>query len=77
LKLAYTVAEAVDATGIGQSKLYEYMKSGQLPAKKAGGTTLILADVLRAFLEGLTDRPNDLVGAAVKDGLPTARRRRC
>jgi excisionase family DNA binding protein len=55
MKLAYTIKEAVDATGIGQSAIYEELTTGRLAAKKRGGTTLIEADELKAFIARLPD----------------------
>lgn len=52
-RLAYTIAEAVRASGIGRTKLYELIREGRLEARKAGGRTLIPADALRALLDGL------------------------
>ncbi|ESQ81190.1 helix-turn-helix domain-containing protein [Asticcacaulis sp. YBE204] len=50
-KLAYRIEEAVQATGLGRSFLYEAMKSGELPAFKIGGRRLIGRDELVAFID--------------------------
>ncbi len=51
-RLAYTVADAVSASGIGRTTLYGLMGSGQLPFVKLGNRTLIR----RADLERLLER---------------------
>ncbi len=51
-KLAYRVDEAVKASGLGRSFLYEHMASGDLPSIRIGGRRLILHDDLVAFLRG-------------------------
>ena len=40
-KLAYTVAEASYAIGIGRTKIYELMKTGKLVTVKVAGRRLI------------------------------------
>jgi len=52
-KLAYTIREAIDATGIKHSALYEEIKAGRLETRKRGSTTLILAEELRRYLAAL------------------------
>jgi excisionase family DNA binding protein len=39
--------------GIGRDKLYSLIRSGELPARKVGRRTLVVASDLEAFLEGL------------------------
>ncbi|MCA1934772.1 MAG: helix-turn-helix domain-containing protein [Asticcacaulis sp.] len=51
-KLAYRVNEAVKASGLGRSFLYERMSSGDLPSVKIGGRRLIMHDDLMRFLKG-------------------------
>jgi excisionase family DNA binding protein len=51
--LAYTILEAVRASGIGRTKLYELIREGRLEARKVGTRTLIPADGLRALLQSL------------------------
>lgn len=50
--IAVTVAEAVEASGLSRSRLYEAMRDN-LPAKKAGRRTLILVADLEAYLASL------------------------
>jgi excisionase family DNA binding protein len=52
-KLAFTIAEASEAIGIGRCALYEAVSARELPAKKRGTTTLILATDLQAWLASL------------------------
>jgi hypothetical protein len=53
MKIAYTIDEAEAASGISKSKLYEHLKTGALVGKKAGGTTLIRVEDLKAFVDNL------------------------
>lgn len=50
-KLAYTIPEAVGASGISRSTLYTYIKAKQLPVVKIGQRTLIRYVDLSEFLE--------------------------
>jgi excisionase family DNA binding protein len=49
-KLAYRVDEAVKASGLGRSFLYERMAEGKLRSVKVGGRRLILRSDLLDFL---------------------------
>lgn len=49
-KMAFTVAEACAATGIGKTSLYSLFKEKKLTPVKVCGRTLVLADDLRALL---------------------------
>lgn len=51
--LSYSVAEAVEASGVGRSFLYEQIKSGRLKARKLGRRTLILAEDMQSWLAAL------------------------
>jgi excisionase family DNA binding protein len=53
--ISYTIAEAVKATGIGRSSLYEAIKAGELAAKKRGAQTLIKAEELARYVDALPD----------------------
>jgi excisionase family DNA binding protein len=48
--LAYSIPEAVAATGIGRSSLYTQIKDGHLRSTKIGGRTVIMAEHLTAWL---------------------------
>ncbi len=49
-KIAFTVAEACAATGIGKTSLYHLIGEGKLKAFKAAGRRLILRADLEAYL---------------------------
>lgn len=51
--LSYSIDGAVHASGIGRTMLYELIKDGRLPIRKAGRRTLILHADLQAALEAL------------------------
>lgn len=51
--LSYGIADAVKASGVGRSLLYEHIKSGRLKARKLGRRTLILAEDLHNWLATL------------------------
>ncbi len=51
--LAYSVAQASKLAGVGRSHLYEEIKAGRLPVRKAGRRTLVLASDLSAWLAEL------------------------
>lgn len=52
-QLAYTVAEAVDASRTSRTALYAAIGSGELRAVKRGRRTLILVEDLKRWLSGL------------------------
>lgn len=49
-KLAYTIPQAVDASGIYRSTLYTFIKAKQLPVVKIGQRTLIRSVDLSEFI---------------------------
>ena len=61
--MAMTIAEAVRTSGIGRTRLYELMASGEIAARKCGARTLILAASLREYLARLP-------AADIRTGLP-------
>lgn len=52
-KLLLTPTEAAAALGIGRSKVYELMQTGQLPSVHIGACRRVPAEALHAFLERL------------------------
>jgi excisionase family DNA binding protein len=48
--VALTVAEAARRIGIGRTKMYEYVTSGQIPSVKIGSLRRIPAEALGPFL---------------------------
>jgi excisionase family DNA binding protein len=52
-KLSYRIDEAVAATGIGRTKLYEIIRAGKLETRRADGMILILRDELQRYLHSL------------------------
>lgn len=52
-KLAFTIPEAVNTSGIGRTMLYAMIKQGRLEARKLGNRTLIPASSLQALVDGL------------------------
>ena len=49
-KLAYSIADAVNATSVGRSLLYEEIRAGKLKTFKVGTRTLIAASDLTEWL---------------------------
>jgi excisionase family DNA binding protein len=52
-RLAYKTQEAAEMLGIGRTFLYELIKRGELPVRKCGGRTLVLAEDLKLLLARL------------------------
>ncbi len=52
-KLLLTPVEAATALGIGRSKVYELLRSGELPSVRIGACRRIPAEGLTAFLGAL------------------------
>lgn len=51
--VALSIADAVQLSGLGRSKLYQSIASGELAARKYGRRTLILRGDLERFLSAL------------------------
>ena len=51
-KLSYSIQEAVAATSISKSSLYNRIATGQIVAAKVGRRTVIPAHALRKLVEG-------------------------
>jgi excisionase family DNA binding protein len=52
-KLLLTPTEAASALGIGRSKLYELLQTGELASVHIGACRRLPADALKAFLDSL------------------------
>ena len=54
-KFAFSIKEICQASGVGRTKIYEAIGSGQLIAKKVGRRTIILPKHFEAYLESLPE----------------------
>lgn len=63
-KLSYRLDEAVKATGLSRSKLYDLIAKGELVTFKFGRCTMIRADVLKAMVDRASGRAPQLDNAA-------------
>ena len=52
-RLAFSVAEVADHLHVSTDTIVRRIRSGELPAKKIGARVIILAEDLKAFLDGL------------------------
>ena len=50
-KIAYTISEAMAASGLGRTTIYELIKQGELARVKVGSRTLIRRQDLAIMLE--------------------------
>lgn len=50
--ITYTIANAIQATGLSRSTLYNLMAANQLPYIKVGKRTLLKVSDIEALLEG-------------------------
>jgi predicted DNA-binding transcriptional regulator AlpA len=50
-RLSVRIPVAVELTGISRTKLYELIKTGQVPIIKIGKATVIPIDSLRQFID--------------------------
>jgi excisionase family DNA binding protein len=53
-RLLLRPAEAAEAIGIGRSKIYELLASGELPSIRIGGSVRVPVDALRVWIETKT-----------------------
>jgi len=51
--ISLTIADAVKASGIGRTTIYELIGAKKLDARKVGNRTLITADSLRTYIANL------------------------
>ena len=55
-RLAYSIAEVVNLTGVGRSLVYEHIAEGRLRVRKAGRRSLVFDGDLTAWLESLPEK---------------------
>jgi excisionase family DNA binding protein len=60
-KLMLRVSEAGDALGLGRSKTYELIASGELPSVRIGGSVRVPVGALRAWIEKKATESTDAV----------------
>jgi excisionase family DNA binding protein len=49
-RLAYSIKELCEATGLGRTLVYDEINSGRLRAQKAGSRTIVTDNELRRYL---------------------------
>jgi excisionase family DNA binding protein len=54
--MALTITEAVRASGIGRTRLYELIRDGRIDARKDGSRTLVMPKSLRKYIASLPRR---------------------
>ena len=54
-RIAISIVEAAELSGIGRSSIYSAIKRGELRLKKSGRRSLILVDDLKTFIATLPD----------------------
>ena len=52
-RLAFSLADAASAIGVGKSILHELIATGKLPVRKLGRRSLVLREDLEEYLQGL------------------------
>jgi excisionase family DNA binding protein len=55
-RLAFSLADAASAIGVGKSTLHELIATGKLPVRKLGRRSLVLREDLEDYLQGLPVR---------------------
>lgn len=51
-KIGYSIREAVAATSLGRTTIYNHIAAGRLRAVRVGGRTIIPADALLSLIQG-------------------------
>jgi len=64
---AVSISEAQAIIGLGKTKIYELLKTGEIPAKKVFRRTIILRSDLDNFLNNLESYPVENGGYNGKD----------
>lgn len=54
-QLSHSINEIPALTGLGRTKIYEYMNSGKLKSRKIGKRRIILREDLENFLKNLEE----------------------
>ncbi len=54
-RLLLRPVEVAEAIGVGRSKVYELLASGQLPSVRVGASVRVPVDSLRAWIASQTD----------------------
>ena len=49
-RLAYSIKETCDLLGLGKTRVYQIINSGDLKVKRIGRRTLVLADSLHSLI---------------------------
>ena len=52
-KIAATVQEATEITGLGRTSIYQLIRDGKLTRRKYGNKTLLLVEELEAVVKSL------------------------
>jgi excisionase family DNA binding protein len=52
-RAAFSIAEVMLQSGLGRDTVYKAIHAGQLPARKVGRRTIVLATDLQRYLESL------------------------
>jgi excisionase family DNA binding protein len=55
MKMLFPIPDAAETLGIGRSRLYELMDSGQIESVHIGRRRLVPAQALEAYVESLRD----------------------
>ena len=58
-KLALSISDVVDLSGIGRTSIFEEIRVGRLIARKCGRRTVVLRDDMLKWLDSLPVSPRD------------------
>ena len=61
----YTVQQVMDRTNLGQTKVYELIRTGELASVKVGKSRRVPASALRLWMAGLMRKANENEGRQV------------
>lgn len=54
-QLSYPISQIPSLTGLGRTKIYEYMNSGLLKSRRIGKRRIVLREDLEDFLKSLKE----------------------